>query len=227
MTFQIEIQKLNLESRSFFQNTLFSLPPGVWALCGPRGGGKTVLLSAMAGLVPFEGTVTLCDRRFTSWDAQKANAQGVYMVPRVEALLPSRDVTENLFAGCELKRFFWPDWKAMRAATSELLARFSLDLPPWGVRVGDLSGGQRRMVALLVGLKRARRLLLLDEPLAMLGFGERRALSQLLVDVSALGVTVLMAASNPRDVAPLVQGFWVVEGGALGGFLPPSNQVWW
>lgn len=225
---EYHFNKTEVEGRVLFAGLDFSMPgPGLWALGGPGGGGKALLLSCLSGHLPFDGTVVHRGKIYRDWTAHRAVKCGLIMLLARPALAPGADVTQTLFASSPIKkRFGLPDRQAMRRVTEELLCRYGLtSLPPWGEPVGNLSLGQQKLTALLAALRGAKNYLLIDEPLAGLDFTARRAFALMVGDLTSLGVTVLATFSRLRDAASLARGAWIVAEGTLRGFVPPPFEV--
>ena len=187
------------------------------ALVGPSGGGKTTLLSAIAGFEPVSGGAMTMD--------------GIDLLPLPPArrpvsmlfqdwnLFPHLDAAANVGLGLR------PDLRlaaADRAAIEAVLARVGLA----GMadrRPADLSGGERQRVALARALVMRRPLLLLDEAFAALDPGLRRDMIAL---VDALrrehGLTVLMSIHTPDDVAAIADTMAFVAEGRIHAFGSPA-----
>lgn len=187
------------------------------ALVGPSGGGKTTLLSAIAGFEPVSGgTMTLDGVDLLPLPPAR---RPVSMLFQDWNLFPHLDAAANVGLGLR------PDLRltaADRAAVEAVLARVGLA----GMadrRPADLSGGERQRVALARALVMRRPLLLLDEAFAALDPGLRRDMIAL---VDALrrehGLTVLMSIHTPGDVAAIADTMAFVAEGRIQAFGPPA-----
>jgi molybdate transport system ATP-binding protein len=188
-------------------------PPGITALLGPSGGGKTTILRCLAGLEhPDEGTIALGDA--TWFDAARRihvppERRGVGFLFQDYALFPHMTVEENvLFALNETS-------PAARARVHDLLARFQVA----GLQrryPRELSGGQQQRVALARAIGAKPSLLLLDEPLAALDAPTREEIRQPLKHALAdLRVPVIVVTHDRLDALALASRVLVVESGRV------------
>lgn len=168
------------------------------ALFGPSGCGKTTLLEAVAGLRPCSGRIRLDDRVLLDSRAGicvPARQRGIGYVPQDLALFPHLDVAGNLGYG-RAAGAAGPSLAVVAEALG-LAARLTAG-------VGQLSGGERRRVALGRALLARPALLLLDEPCANLDAGLRRRVAALLRDVGRrFGVPLLLVSHDAAEIRGL------------------------
>jgi len=142
------------------------------ALLGENGAGKTTLVRAAYGLVrPDRGTITLDSRPFAPASPVAAMAAGIGMVHQHFALIPDMTVAENVVLGG--RGMFQPRRAAERVRA--LAADAGLELNP-AARVGSLPVAARQRVEIVKAISRNARVLILDEPTAVLAPLESRAL---------------------------------------------------
>jgi multiple sugar transport system ATP-binding protein len=187
-------------------------------LVGPSGCGKTTTLRMIAGLeTPTAGSVKIGGRDVTHVAPKDRN---VAMVFQDSALLPHLNVERNLAFGLRLRKV--PNNEIMeRVGTAaellelhELLAR----------RPHELSGGQRRRVALGRALVHDADCLMLDEPLSHLDPDARRQLRDRIRDVHRQsGRTMIYVTHNQEEALALGQRIAVLRDGALQQFAAPSE----
>jgi len=206
-----------------------AIPDGGWlALIGPNGAGKSTLIRAIAGLVPYAGTVTVdqVDAR-TLKARQRARAFGY--VPQEPVLPPDLTVTQYVMLGRtpHLSYLAAPgkqDRKRASAAMERLdVARFAER------RLARLSGGERQRVVLARALAAQPRVLLLDEPTSMLDVGHEQHVLELVDDLRRdAGLTVvstlhdLTVAGQYADELVLLNGGQVVAAGSPAAVLTAS-----
>jgi simple sugar transport system ATP-binding protein len=184
----------------------------VHALVGENGAGKSTLMRVLSGMhAPDAGTVEVADPRtgrlrdVTGWSTSQAIASGVGMVHQHFMLVPPLTVAENVVLGMERTR--GPGGLALdrRRAESEvgaLAERTGLRVDP-ARRVADLSVGEAQRVEILKVLYRGARVLVLDEPTAVLSPPEVRELWGVLRALAADGGTVVLITHKLDEVVEI------------------------
>jgi cobalamin transport system ATP-binding protein len=164
---------------------------GWLALIGPNGAGKTTLLRAVAGLLPYRGSIQVDDADIGVLRG-RGRARLIAYVPQAPVLPPDMTVEEYVLLGRtpHLGYLSSPSRrdreKAAGAAERLDVARFA------GRRLGRLSGGERQRVLLARALAQEPRVLLLDEPTSDLDLGHQQQVLELVDDLRrGQGVTVL------------------------------------
>jgi molybdate transport system ATP-binding protein len=191
-------------------------PGEVVAVLGPNGAGKTTLLRTLAGLEPLHAGHLRVEGRVLDDPAAgtfvPAAGRGVGYVPQDHLLFPHLSVLDNVAFGARARG---ATRTVARAGARGWLDR--VDLAQYATeRPGVLSGGQAQRAALARALATDPALLLLDEPLAALDVGQRRATRQVLrrrLDAFD-GVTVLVT-HDPLDALTLAGSVVVLEGGRV------------
>ena len=179
----------------------------VIALLGENGAGKTTLMNILFGhYVADEGSVEAFGQPLPPGEPRAALAAGIGMVHQHFTLADNMTVLENIALGT---RSLWrPGYgrAAARAKIAALAARFGLAVDP-DARVGDLTVGERQRVEILKALYRDARILILDEPTAVLTPQEAEALFATLRRMVADGLSIIfishklgevMAVTRPR-----------------------------
>ncbi len=185
------------------------LPAEILAVIGDNGAGKSTLIRALAGaVVPDEGEICFQGRpvRFTSpVDARDA---GIETVHQTLALSPSLSIVDNLFMGRELRvKGFTGRWlrkldrTAMERLAHEKLTELGLvTIRNFHQAVETLSGGQRQGVAVARAAAFGSKVMILDEPTAALGVKESRKVLDLIRDVRARGLAIVLVSHNMPHV---------------------------
>ncbi len=177
------------------------VPAGEWlGLIGPNGAGKTTLLRAIAGLVPFLGSIRL-EGRETNEMPRRELARLLAVVPQEPSTPPWMTVGEYVLLGrTPHLGVLAKEGSRDRAAAAEALAR--LDLLGYGERrLGTLSGGEKQRVVVARALAQDARIVLLDEPMAALDIGHQQQALELLDLLRAESGLTLVAAMHDLTLA--------------------------
>ncbi len=210
-------------SRPVLDGVSLSVGAGrVLGLVGENGAGKSTLLKIAAGLLAPHGGEVRVDGVALPWaDPMAARTAGIGVVHQHFMLVDTLSVADNVALGDEPRRGPWGlrvDREAARARVAALSARHGLPVDP-GARVGGLSVGERQRVEILKVLYRGARVVLLDEPTAVLSPAEVGALLDTVRALGADGVAVVLVSHKLDEVyavadavAVLRRGHIVVEG---------------
>lgn len=166
------------------------------AILGPNGSGKSTLLKSIFGLTDhFAGTVHLGDQLLTGLPTEQIGARGIAYVPQRANLFTTMTVQENLLLALRNRR--------KRDATQRLAQAYEL-FPVLAERThqraGQLSGGQRQMVAIALGWLAQPQVMMLDEPSAGLAPIVVTEVFRTLQTLCATGMTLVVVEQNARSL---------------------------
>jgi general nucleoside transport system ATP-binding protein len=185
----------------------------IHAIIGENGAGKSTLMKTLYGAhQPDEGTITVngTEQRFKS--PRDAISAGVGMVFQHFMLADNLTVWENVVLGDEPGSGFRLNRKAARAKVRELSDRYGLRVDPDAV-TGDLGVGDRQRVEILKVLYRGAKLIILDEPTAVLVPQEVQELFVSLRDLVAGGSTVMFISHKLDEVLSVADAITVIRAG--------------
>lgn len=161
------------------------------SIIGPNGAGKSTVLKAIAGVLPVTaGTIHLGETALHGWRAARVAAAGVAYVPQEANVFRQMTVVENLAMGA------WIDRTHQAERQAQVLELFPNLADRLSSRAGNLSGGERQMVAFGMAMMVAPQLLLLDEPSAGLSPRLVREMFDAVKRVNDAGVAILMVEQN-------------------------------
>ena len=203
----------------------------ILALVGDNGAGKSTLVKALAGAQPPDkGRIEIDGEAVPFHSPRDAAAAGVGCLHQGLGLVDTLDVPENVFLGRELQVKVLGvlrqlDHSRMRARTIELLDRFGVHLPRLNEPVSRLSGGQRQTIAISRLLLQDVRLIIMDEPMAALGVEEGRRVLELVRNMRAEGISVIVISHNLEHVFQLADRIAVMKNGRLIGVVATASTT--
>ena len=185
----------------------------IHALVGENGAGKSTLMRMLAGMfAPDSGTIEVLGRDVTGWDTNAAIAAGVGMVHQHFMLVPTLTVAENVILGRELTRGTQLDLARAEREVRELAERTGLRVDA-SRRVAELSVGEAQRVEILKVLWRGAKVLVLDEPTAVLSPPEVDELWQVLRGLRASGDTIVLITHKLDEVMEISDTITVMRAG--------------
>ncbi|EPB6947779.1 TPA: sugar ABC transporter ATP-binding protein [Pseudomonas aeruginosa] len=188
----------------------------VLALTGENGAGKSTLSKIVGGLErPGAGSLELLGRPYAPASRREAEGLGVRMVMQELNLLPTLSVAENLFLHDLPRRAGWIDRRRLRAAAREAMAQVGLEAIDPDTLVGDLGIGHQQMVEIARNLIGDCRLLILDEPTAMLTAREVDMLFEQVERLRERGVAIVYISHRLEELARISQRIAVLRDGRL------------
>jgi ABC-type uncharacterized transport system ATPase subunit len=187
----------------------------IHAVMGENGAGKSTLMSILYGLVePDAGEIRLRGEPVRFRSALDAIARGMGMVHQSFKLFNALTVWENVTYAREPRRGVFIDRRAARRRVADLGRRHHLEVDPDAL-VGSLSVGVRQRVEILKALHREARLLILDEPTAVLTPQERDGLFRVLKTFVADGRTILFVTHKINEVMAISDRVTVLRDGRV------------
>jgi D-xylose transport system ATP-binding protein len=197
-------------------------PSEIHGLVGDNAAGKSTLIKILSGAVAMdEGAITFGGQPAHIKSPRDAKALGIETVYQDLALADNLDVPSNLFLGRELMRKgpggWFLDLARMREEARTLLERLKIHLPNLRQRLRDMSGGQRQCVAIARSVYFNARLVILDEPTAALGVKETERVMDLVAQMRAHGLAVVMISHNLNHVFHLCDRITVLKTGRVAG----------
>ncbi len=191
----------------------FSLRAGeVHALVGENGAGKSTLMKILSGYQPpTEGRIVLDGAPVIFASSAEAEARGIVLIHQEFNLAEQLTVEANIFLGREIGGAFL-DKRRMRARTAELLAELQTDIDPQTL-VSDLSVPQKQMVEIAKALVRDARVLMMDEPTAVLTAREAEVLFRQIHRLRETGVAILYTSHKLEEVKAIADQVTVLRDG--------------
>ncbi|QEW00675.1 ABC transporter ATP-binding protein [Microbacterium caowuchunii] len=195
----------------------------IHCLLGENGAGKSTLMNVLYGLYQADGGEILLDdvvQHFAGpGDAMRA---GIGMVHQHFMLIPVFTVAENVMLGHEQTRFGGRlDLSSARAKVREISDRFGFDVDP-DARVEDLPVGAQQRVEIIKALSRDARVLVFDEPTAVLTPQETDELMAIMQQLKASGTSIVFITHKLREVREVADRITVIRLGKVVGEAAPT-----
>ena len=202
----------------------FTLRKGeIHALLGENGAGKSTLMNVVYGLYqPEEGEIIVDGERVRIEDPNDAIAHGIGMVHQHFMLVPVFTVAENIVLGSEVTRGPTLDMRAARRRIRELSREFGLPVDPTAV-VEDLPVGLQQRVEIVKALYRNARILVLDEPTAVLTPQEAEDLFHVMRQLTERGVSIIFITHKLKEVLAVADRITVMRRGKVVGTTTPQQ----
>jgi simple sugar transport system ATP-binding protein len=185
----------------------------IHALVGENGAGKSTLMRVLSGMyAPDAGRMEVHGRDVTGWTTNDAINAGVGMVHQHFMLVPTLTVAENIMLGRELTRGLALDTARAEREVESLSQTTGLSVNPSRL-VADLSVGEAQRVEILKTLYRGARILILDEPTAVLSPPEIVELWQVLRRMRDRGDTIVLITHKLDEVMDISDTITVMRQG--------------
>jgi ribose transport system ATP-binding protein len=185
----------------------------VHALIGENGAGKSTLMKILSGYeAPSAGSITLDGAPVSFASNLAAEKSGVILVHQEFNLADQLDVAANIFLGREIRRGPFLDTRRMEAEAREALAELDSTINP-RARVRDLPVSDKQRVEIAKAVSHSLRVLILDEPTAVLTPREAEALFRVVAKLKADGVAIVYTSHKLDEVRRIADRITVLRDG--------------
>ena len=180
----------------------------VVSIIGPNGAGKSTLLKAIMGLIPiFGGKIFFNGNELKEIKSFELIQKGIAYVPQVSNVFPSLTIEENLEMG------LWTTKDKQNKFFEEIYSMFEILFQKRKERAGNLSGGQRQLLALGRALISKPEVLLLDEPSAGLSPKAIDEVFEYIENINQSGVSILLVEQNAKRALRFCNRGYVLDQG--------------
>src|SRR3954447_21901855 len=203
----------------------FELVAGeVHAIVGENGAGKSTLIKIISGAEAADrGTIEIDGQPLASGSTTSALGAGIATVYQEPQLFGELTVAENVFIGREVRRAGVVDRRAQRTRVVELLERVGLDRDLIDVRVADLPVAEQQLVSIAKALSHDARILILDEPSAILTEREIDTMFAAVRGLRDSGVAVIYISHRLDELAQITDRVTVLRDGSVVASRPTSE----
>ena len=178
------------------------------SIIGPNGAGKSTLLKAIMGIINISGGRFFIDGvEKTNTPTHQIVKEGVGYVPQVENVFPSLTIEENLEIGS------WSIDANIKQTISKIFDDFPMLKERRKDKAGNLSGGQRQILALARALATSPKILLLDEPSAGLSPVAIKEVFEMVKEINSKGVAILLVEQNAKRALNFSDRGYVLDQG--------------
>ena len=216
---KLELRNITKRFGTLVANDKISLtlaPGEILSLLGENGAGKSTLMNVLYGLLqPDEGQILLDDKSVKFAGPGEAMAAGIGMVHQHFMLIPVFTVAENVVLGNEpTGKVGNLDLEAARKLVKEISDRFGFDIDP-DAKVQDLPVGAQQRVEIIKSLARDAKILVLDEPTAVLTPQETDELMDIMRGLSKNGTSIIFITHKLREVQKVADRIIVIRQGKV------------
>ena len=187
-------------------------------LVGDNGAGKTTLMKVLSGVYqPDSGSIYIDGKKVTFDHRLTARRMGIEMVYQDLGLCDVINIAENMFMGRELTKSFLGlkilDKKKMRLQAARCLKNLGIDFPSVKTKVKNLSGGQRKAIAVERAVYWKTKVVIMDEPTAALGVKEQGKVLEITKGLRQRKVGIVFISHNLEEVFSTVDRIAVLSRG--------------
>lgn len=199
--------------------SLFVEQGDIHGLIGENGAGKSTLMNILYGFTqPDSGVIKLFGETVNIQSPHVAIQKGIGMVHQHYMLMPNLTVLQNIILGRVPKKGLFIDEKSARVKINTIIENFQLHVDV-NAKISQLSVGQKQRVEIIKALYRDARILILDEPTAVLTPSEIDQLMQVLRELKKQGKTIVFITHKLREVLAVTDNLTVMRKGEVTGRL--------
>lgn len=207
----------------------------ILGVIGPNGAGKSTCFAAVTNAVPHSGTAELYGAGINGVTPQRLARRGLRRTFQRNAFFAALTVLENAMAALQAERGLgllasiaapWSEARRrgeLRAMAAALLAEFGVPARYHGLRPDELPYGLQRMLSVVLAYGGGARVLLIDEPAAGVGGDDMRALVDLLTELRARGVAMVLIEHHMDLVMEIVDRLAVLDRGQRIAYAAPRD----
>ncbi|MBQ4451579.1 MAG: sugar ABC transporter ATP-binding protein [Clostridia bacterium] len=217
-----EVLRVEKLSRTgYFRDVSFSLRAGeIVGLTGLVGAGRTEVVEALCGVTGFDSGKVIVEGREQKYkDPKDSMAGGIGLLPedrqKQGLLLPwsiSKNITLPIIDKCTRARLFMSG-KAEKTISNKEKEQLAIKAPDVETAAGTLSGGNQQKVVIAKQLAASSRIIILDEPTKGVDIGSKAAIYELMAELAAQGVAILMISSEMPEVMNMSDRIYVMSEG--------------
>ena len=195
----------------------------VRALCGENGAGKSTLIKCIMGVEHNDkGTISMnYDGEWVvNSDAMEAQKHGVFANYQSVNIAPDLSIAENYFLGCQPKKGLFVDWKKMKQDSQKVIDKFEMHVDP-AAKIRELPIAMQAMVTISkISINKDIRLVILDEPTALLENDKVEILFRFVRELKAQGVSVIYISHRMEEIMTICDSVTILKDGTYVDTMP-------
>ena len=198
------------------------LPGEIHALAGENGAGKSTLVKILSGAhTKDSGQIFIDGKEALIRNTKDSKKYGIGIIYQEFSIVPELSVAENIFLN-QLDSDFWMRWKTMKRKAEDLINSIGFSINP-SLRAGDLSIAQQQIVEIAKALSEQVKVLILDEPSAVLGPRDVQKLFDTLIKLKQDGVAIIYISHHLSEIFQIADRITVLKDGSTAGSFPVSE----
>ncbi|MEG1676975.1 MAG: sugar ABC transporter ATP-binding protein [Clostridia bacterium] len=198
----------------------------VRALCGENGAGKSTLIKCIMGVEHIDkGSITMNynDQWIVNANAVEAQRHGVFANYQSVTIAPDLSIAENYFLGCQPTKGKLVDWRKMTELSEKVIDKFEMHVDP-NAKIRELSLAMQAMVTISkISMNKDIRLVILDEPTALLENDKVEILFRFVRELKQQGVSIIYISHRLEEVIDICDSVTVLKDGVYVNTLPVSQ----
>jgi ribose transport system ATP-binding protein len=206
------------------KNVTFKVLPGeIHALVGENGAGKSTLMKILSGAYTKDmGQIFIDDKEVQIRNTHDSKKLGIGIIYQEFSLVPELSVAENIFLNKLGVTGFWMKWGNLKKRADELITSIGFSITP-SLKAGDLSIAQQQIVEIAKALSEQVKVLILDEPSAVLGPQEIQKLFDTLKKLKKESVAIIYISHHLSEIFQIADRITVLKDGTSSGSVPVSE----
>ncbi len=203
--------------------TLKVLSGEIHALVGENGAGKSTLMKILSGAYTKDsGQIFIDGNEVHIRSTHDSKRLGIGIIYQEFSLVPELSVAENIFLNKLGIKSSWMKWSKLKRNAGQIISSIGFTIDP-SLKVSDLSIAQQQIVEIAKALSENTRVLILDEPSAVLGLQEVQKLFDTLKKLKNEGVAIIYISHHLSEVFQVADRITVLKDGTSAGNLPASE----
>ncbi|TZF84135.1 sugar ABC transporter ATP-binding protein [Pedobacter sp. BS3] len=193
--------------------TLKALPGEIHALMGENGAGKSTLMKILSGAHQKDGgRIAIDGEEVHIKNTHDSKKLGIGIIYQEFSLVPELSVAENVFLNRLSEHGVWMKWNSLKKEAAELIQSIGFNINP-SAKVANLSIAQQQIVEIAKALSEKVKVLILDEPSAVLGPNEVQKLFDILLKLKKEGVTIIYISHHLSEIFQIADRVTVLKDG--------------